>query len=131
MNFLTFIVYFGASEHSEFNWKDIYNISLCILDNMKAKKIFFIVGILKIRTRLYPSSIYSCSIGHIWEHEFCHLGCWAALWAVSEKFLKQQNFCLSMLLFGVVFSCFCGQKNSFNFFFYIGASALKSCFKKK
>ena len=21
-----------------------------------------------------PSSIYSCSIGHIWEHEFCHLG---------------------------------------------------------
>ena len=31
---------------------------------------------------LVPSSIYSCSIGHIWEHEFCHLGCWA----VKEKF---------------------------------------------
>ena len=49
-----------------------------------------------------PSSIYSCSIDHILEHEFCHLGCWAALWAVSEKFLKRRNFCLSML--GVVFS---------------------------
>ena len=24
-----------------------------------------------------PSSIYSCSIGRILEHEFCHLGCWA------------------------------------------------------
>ena len=31
-----------------------------------------------------PSYIYSCSIGHIWEHEFCHLGCWA----VKGKFLK-------------------------------------------
>ena len=49
-----------------------------------------------------PSSIYSCSIDHILEHEFCHLGCWA----VSEKFLKRRNFCLSMLLFGVVFSTF-------------------------
>ena len=42
-----------------------------------------------------PSSIYSCSIDHILEHEFCHLVCWA----VSEKFLKRRNFCLSMLLF--------------------------------
>jgi len=56
---------------------------------------------------LNPSSIYSCSIGHIWEHEFCHLGCWA----VKGKFLKRRNFCLSMLLFGVVFLCFQGQKN--------------------
>ena len=31
-----------------------------------------------------PSSIYSCSIGHISEHEFCHLGCWAVLWKISE-----------------------------------------------
>ena len=31
-----------------------------------------------------PSSIYSCSIGHILEHEFCHLGCWAVLWKISE-----------------------------------------------
>ena len=46
-----------------------------------------------------PSSIYSCSIDHILEHEFCHLGCWA----VKGKFLKRRNFCLSMLLFGVVF----------------------------
>ena len=59
-----------------------------------------------------PSSIYSCSIGHIWEHEFCHLGCWA----VKGKFLKRRNFCLSMLLFGVVFSCFHWQK--FNFLFF-------------
>ena len=49
---------------------------------------------------------YNCSIDHILEYEFCHLGCWAALWAVSEKFLKQRNFCLSMLLFGVVFPTF-------------------------
>ena len=31
-----------------------------------------------------PSSIYSCSISHILEHEICHLGCWA----VKEKFLN-------------------------------------------
>ena len=36
-----------------------------------------------------PSSIYSCSIGHILDHDFCHLGCWA----VKEKFLKRRNFC--------------------------------------
>ncbi len=60
-----------------------------------------------------PSSIYSCSIGHIWEHVFCHLGCWA----VKRKFLKRRNFCLSMLLFGVVFSCFHGQKFNFSIFF--------------
>ena len=56
------------------------------------------------------------------EHELCHLGCWA----VSEKFLKRRNFCLSMLLFWVVFSCFHGHKIIF-IFFYIIASALKSC----
>ena len=33
---------------------------------------------------LLPSSIYSCSIGHSLEHEFCHLGCWAVLWKISE-----------------------------------------------
>ena len=38
---------------------------------------------------IVPSSIYSCSIGHILEHDFCHLGCWA----VKEKFLKRRNFC--------------------------------------
>ena len=54
----------------------------------------------------HPSSIYSCSIEHILEHELCHLGCWA----VSEKFLKPRNFCLGKQLFGVVFSCFGGQK---------------------
>ena len=26
-----------------------------------------------------PSSIYSCFLSHIWDHEFCHLGCWAAI----------------------------------------------------
>ena len=56
-------------------------------------------------TRFHPSSIYSCSIDHILEQEFCRLGCWA----VSGKFLKRRNFCLSMQLFGVVFSCFDGQ----------------------
>ena len=62
-----------------------------------------------LRSSHEPSSIYSCSIGHIWEHELCHLGCWA----VKEKFLKRRNFCLSKQLFEVVFSCFEGQK--FNF----------------
>ena len=33
---------------------------------------------------LLPSFIYSCSIGHILEHEFCHLGCWAVLGKISE-----------------------------------------------
>ena len=36
-----------------------------------------------------PNSIYSCSLDHILEHEFWHLGCLA----VSENFLKQRNFC--------------------------------------
>ena len=70
--------------------------------------------VLTLGFTVYPSSIYSCSIGHIWKHEFCHLGCWA----VKGKFLKRPNFCLSMLLFGVVFSTFCGQKNNFSIFFF-------------
>ena len=68
--------------------------------------------------------IYSCSLGHIWEHEFCHLG-W---WAVKGKFLKQPNFCLNMLLFGVVFHVFM-SKYLILIFFYIVASSLKSCIK--
>ena len=72
---------------------------------------------------LDPSYIYSCFLSHIWEHEFCHLGCWA----VKEKILKRWNFCLSKQLFEVVFSCFEGQKFNFRFFFYFIASALKSC----
>ena len=81
--------------------------------------------------RLYrnPSSIYSCSIDHILEHGFCHLGCWAVLQAVSEKFLKRRNFSLSMLLFGVVFSCFQGQKNNFMIHFLHFSNAFKSYIK--
>ena len=78
-----------------------------------------------------PSSIYSCSIDHILEHEFCHLGCWAPLWAVSEKFLKRRNFCLSMLLFGVVFSCFHGQKNIFSNIFLHCSVRTKKLHKMK
>ena len=64
------------------------------------------------RNHMYPSSIYSCSIGHILEHEICHLGCWAG----KGKFLKRRNFCLSKQLFEVVFSCFEGQNFFFKFF---------------
>ena len=36
-----------------------------------------------------PISIYSCSIDHILEHKFCHLGCWAvSRQYISEKFLN-------------------------------------------
>ena len=45
-----------------------------------------------------PSSIYSCSIGHILEHEFCHLGCWALLEKISETtefLLKYATFLIS------------------------------------
>ena len=56
-----------------------------------------------------PSSIYSCSIGHILEDEICHLGRLGR----NKKFLKRRNFCLSMLLFEVVFSTFYMQKNFF------------------
>ena len=31
-----------------------------------------------------PNSIYSYSIGHILENEFCHLDCWAVLWKIYE-----------------------------------------------
>ena len=84
------------------------------LDSDEQKNQFIILSLDWIwRIGQSPSSIYSCSIGHILEHEFCNLGCWA----VKEKFLKRRNFCLSMLLFGVFFSCFWGQKNSFLIFF--------------
>ena len=63
-------------------------------------------GVPRIYGGFRPSSIYSCSIRHIWEHEFCHLGCWA----VKEKFLKWRNFCLSKQLFEVIFSTFWGRK---------------------
>ena len=56
----------------------------------------------KEKDAFMPSSIYSCSIGHILEHEICHLGCWAG----KGKFLKRRNFCLSKQLFEVVFSNF-------------------------
>ena len=61
---------------------------------------------------IYPSSIYSSSIGHILEHEICHLGCWAG----KGKFLKRWNFCLSKQLFEVVFSCFDCQKKFYKHF---------------
>ena len=79
---------------------------VCFLGDLKN------LNFLLIFTELNPSSIYSCSIGHIWEHEFCHLGCWA----VKRKFLKQPNFCLSKQLFEVVFSTFWGQKKYLKFF---------------
>ena len=53
-----------------------------------------------------PSSIYSYSIGHIWEHWFCHLGSLGRI----RKFLKRPKFCLSMLLFGVVFNDIMAKK---------------------
>ena len=67
---------------------------------------------------LSPSSIHIYFIGHIWEHEFCHLGCWA----VKEKFLKRRNICLRKQLFELVFSCFEGQK--FNFFLCVRTKKL-------
>ena len=57
-----------------------------------------------------PSSIYSCSISHIWEHEFCHLG----FWAIKGKFLKRQNFCLKCYFLGSLLHVFMG-KNSYEF----------------
>ena len=85
-----------------------------------------VLKVSKNQNGFMPRSIYSCSIGHILEHKFCHLGCWAE----KENFLKRRNFCLSMLLFGVFFSCFHEQKIFFfNFFFYILGSALKSCIR--
>ena len=74
-----------------------------------------------------PSSIYSCSIGLIFKHEFCHLGCWA----VSEKFLKRRNFCLSMQLFGVIFSCFDSQRVNLLIFFLHYRVRTKKLLNKK
>ena len=61
------------------------------------------------------SSIYSCSIGHIWEHQFCHLGCWA----VKGKFLKRRNFCFKYATFWGDFFNFLWAKNFFNIFLKI------------
>ena len=74
-----------------------------------------------------PSSIYSCSIGHILEHDFCHLGCWA----VKGKFLKRPNFCLSMLLFWPIFSTFCAQKINFQIFFLFFSVRVQKLLNKK
>ena len=53
-----------------------------------------------------PSSIYSFSIGHILVHEFCHLGCWAVLWKISET----TKILLKYATFGGGFLMFHGQK---------------------
>ena len=63
-----------------------------------SSKVSLAISIKSFQIGVDPSSIYSCSIDHILEHEFCHLGCWAALWAVCEKFLKRRNFCLSITM---------------------------------
>ena len=49
-----------------------------------------------------PSFIYSCSIGHILEHGFSNLGCWAVLWKISEMtkiLLKYATFWGGLLMF--------------------------------
>ena len=76
-----------------------YTLSAWLVVVYFSKRFLAIELINEHKYSLYPSSMYSCSIDHIMEHEFCHLGCLA----VSEKFLKRRNFCLSMLLFGLVF----------------------------
>ena len=103
VEFILFLLYEFIHVHSNEMYRCIFLLNAKW--NCKIRS-FPMWATLKGNSFLRPSSIYSCSIGHIWEHEFCHLGCWA----VSEKFLKRRNFCLSMLLFGVVFSCFHGQK---------------------
>ena len=65
-----------------------------------------------IHTQFYIQLLYRPHFG-TWILPFGLLG---THWAVSEKFLKRRNFCLSMLLFGVVFSTFWGQKNNLKFF---------------
>ena len=56
--------------------------------------------------------LYSCSIGHIWKHEFCHLGCWA----VKGKFLKRRNFCFKYATFWGDFFNFLWAKNFLKIF---------------
>ena len=58
---------------------------------------------------LDPSAIESDSIGPILEWGFAGFGRFGLVGRMG-KFLKRQNFCLSVLLFWVVFSTFCGQK---------------------
>ena len=36
--------------------------------------------------------MYSCSIGHIWEHEFCHLGSKSKISETTEFLLKYATF---------------------------------------
>ena len=70
---------------------------------------------------------YPSSIEYIWDHEFCHLGCWA----VKEKFLKRRNFCSSKQLFEVVLSCFEGQKFNFWLFSLLCSVHTKKLHNKK
>ena len=75
--------------------------------------------------RIYPSSIYSWSIGHILEHEFfClgHLGC-----AGSRR--KKVDLSFSEQLLRVVFSTFWGKKKFQKIFKNILATTLKSYIK--
>ena len=75
---------------------------------------FAVINMLVLFLQPYyiPSYIYSCSINHILEHEFCHLSCCA----VREKIPKLRNFCLSMLLLGMVFFMFSWAKMIFSIF---------------
>ena len=72
--------------------------------------------------RLSPSSIYSCSIGHILEHEFFSLG---RLGSSGSK-EKKVDLSYSEQLLRVVLSTFCGQKKSKISFKDILVSALKN-----
>ena len=75
------------------------------------------------KSHLSPSSIYSCSIDQILEHEFCHLG----FWALSEK---QTEFLLKYATFWGGFFMFSWAKIKFSKKkIHIAAFALKSCIR--
>ena len=105
--------YFGRCENCIDNERSVNLKSNSFWESIAQRVTDFLqISALASKMGQIPSSIYSCSIGHIWEHEFCHLGSLGRI----RKFLKRRNFCFSMLLFEVVFSTFYRQKKKISTF---------------
>ena len=64
-------------------------------------------------------------LGHILELEFCHLGCWAVLWKISET----TKILLKYATFEGIFQVFDGKKKFKVFFKNILVTALQSYIK--
>ena len=73
-------------------WKSV-SLSLKLVDPQlirqldRARRLRTVSMLCRWHLTKNPSSIYSCSIGHIWEYELCCLGHWAVQVNFFQKYL--------------------------------------------